>query len=212
MGVGDIKNELYEGFMKEITEGIGKSGIKPGAIKIATGANIFSECEEILLAAAGQSSKETGIPIITHTEDGTMGHDQAKRLLNEGVNPARVMIGHMCGNPSIGYQCSVLDKKVSIAFDRFGLEYIRSDEARLKTLLELLKRGFAGQIMLSHDRIACAPGRGGLVSENIGRKLVNWSFTNIFKNIIPALKSSGITDDQINMMMINNPRRLFGGE
>ena len=42
--------------------------------------------------------------------------------------------------------------------------------------------------------------------------LANWSYGHVFKDIIPALKEAGVTDDKINTMMVDNPRRLFGGE
>ncbi|MBU4315654.1 MAG: hypothetical protein KKF30_00115 [Proteobacteria bacterium] len=41
---------------------------------------------------------------------------------------------------------------------------------------------------------------------------VNWSFINIFRNIIPALKKAGISDDQIKTMTIDNPRRFLSGK
>lgn len=37
--------------------------------------------------------------------------------------------------------------------------------------------------------------------------VANWNLTNIFKNIIPALKNAGITDSQIKTIMVENPKR-----
>jgi len=34
----------------------------------------------------------------------------------------------------------------------------------------------------------------------------------VFKNIIPALREAGVSDEDIDMMMVENPRRLFAGE
>jgi phosphotriesterase-related protein len=42
--------------------------------------------------------------------------------------------------------------------------------------------------------------------------LPNWHPRHVFKDIIPALKEAGVTDDKIDMMMVENPRRLFAGE
>jgi phosphotriesterase-related protein len=210
-GVGDMVSELYDGFMQEITQGIGQSGIKPGVIKVATGLNCISSIEEAVLRAAARASKETGLPIITHTEDGTMGPEQAALLIGEGVDPKRIMIGHMCGNPSLQYQMSVLDQGVNIAFDRFGIELFLPDKTRIATLIGLLGVGYEERIMLSHDYIACSSGRGGKLPEEGFRQIANWSYVNVFRNIIPALKEAGVTDAQINTMMIGNPRRLLSG-
>ncbi len=209
--IGDMRTELYEGMLHEIEKGIGQSGVKPGVIKVATGQDHISEVEEAVLRAAARASKETGIPVITHTENGTMGPEQAEILVGEGADPRRVMIGHMCGNPSLEYQVNVLDKGVSISFDRFGLEQFVPDRVRTAVLAGLLGIGFADRIMLSQDFIASAFGRGGTRPEELIRKVVNWSPVNIFKNILPALKKAAVTDAQIRAMTVENPRRLLAG-
>ncbi len=210
--IGDPATELYEGFMEEITQGIGPSGVKPGVIKVGTGLNGISSLEEALLRAAAKAGKESGLPIITHTEGGTMGPEQAEFLIGQGVNPKSIMIGHMCGNPSLQYQMAVLSQGVSIGFDRFGIEMFLLDRVRTASLIGLLGVGYADRIMLSQDFIACSSGRGGRLPEEGSRQLANWSFTNIFRNILPALRQAGVTDEQIKTMMVDNPRRLFGRE
>jgi len=210
--IGDVRTELYEGFMKEISDGIGRSGIRPGVIKVATGLDSISPLEEATLRAAARAGQETGIPVITHTENGTMGPEQASLLIGEGMNPKRIMIGHMCGNPSVQYQMNVLSKGVNISFDRFGIETFVPDKVRTSMLVGLLGVGYTGCIMMSHDFMCCVSGRGGKLPEEIAQKTANWSLTHIFQNIIPALKKAGITDDQIRMMTVDNPRRLFSGE
>jgi phosphotriesterase-related protein len=210
--IGDMKTELYEGIMREIEQGIGQSGVKPGVIKAASGMNCISPLEEAVLKAAAHACRETGVPVITHTENGTMGPEQAELLVGEGINPRNVMIGHMCGNPSIEYQMSVLSKGVSISFDRFGLEVFVPDRVRTATLVGLLGVGFADRIMLSQDFIASAFGRGGVRPEELRQRVANWSPVNVLRNIVPALKQAGVTDEQIHTMMVDNPRRLLSGE
>lgn len=210
--IGDMRTELYEGFMKELTSGIGQTGIKPGVIKVSTGLGRISPCEEAVFLAAAQAAKETGIPIMTHTHEGTMGPEQAEMLIGEGVAPNKIVIGHMCGNPSMQYQNDVLKKGVYIAFDRFGIEMSVSDEVRTATLVSLLEMGHAKRILLSHDFMACLYGRGGQMPADAAKKAgLNWNLTHIFKNIIPALKKAGITDDQIKTMTIDNPKRFLCG-
>ena len=141
-----------------------------------------------------------------------MGPEQAEFLIGQGVSPRSIMIGHMCGNPSLQYQMGVLSQGVHIGFDRFGIELFLPDRVRTAALIGLLGVGYADRIMLSQDFIACSSGRGGRLPEEVGRQLAHWSFVNIFLNILPALKQAGITEGQIRTMMIDNPRRLFGGE
>ena len=209
--IGDAMTELYEGFMQETSSGIGSTGIKPGVIKVATGHQAISPLEEAVLRAAARASRETGIPIITHTEGGTMGPEQAEILIQAGADPKRIMIGHMCGNASLDYHRSVLDKGVNIALDRFGIEMFVPDTVRIATLTGLLNNGYADRIMLSHDFIGCTSGRGGRLPEEAQQKVSHWSPVHLFRNIIPELKQAGITDEQIRTMMVDNPRRMFEG-
>jgi len=206
---GDPTAEMRDTYLKELTQGIGTTGVKAGVIKVATGHSKISELEMTSLKAAARAQKETGAPIITHTEGGTMGPEQMDALISEGANPAKIMCGHMCGSGLVEYQLAVIGKGVNIAFDRFGIETIMPDAVRTATLIGLLGLGFADRILLSHDFIAYKMGREQILPENIRQLVANWSYAHVFRNIIPALKRAGVTDNQINMMMVENPRRLL---
>jgi phosphotriesterase-related protein len=207
--IGDIATELYDTYLSELTKGVGTTGIKAGVIKVATGLRNISDCELASLKAAARAQKETGAPIISHTEGGTMGPEQVDVLVSEGANPKKIMCGHMCGNGSTEYQLAVLKRGVNVSFDRFGIEMIMPDAVRTATLIGLLGLGYADRILISHDYIGCGLGRGGVMPEEGRKLLANWSYTHIFRNIIPALKKAGITEQQINMMTVENPKKLL---
>ncbi|MHB8084578.1 MAG: phosphotriesterase family protein [Dehalococcoidia bacterium] len=209
--VHDTLTELYETFVQEITFGIGKSGVKAGVIKVATGNGHISPYEDRVLKAAAKAQKETGVPLITHTQQGTMGPEQAALLTGEGVDPAKIVIGHMCGNANLQYQMAVLDKGVCVGFDRWGINFLFPDNLRKATLLGLLGLGFADRVVLSHDFSAKWLGRPYNLPDFVVQMIADWSYTHLFKNIIPQLKQAGITDEQIGLMMVENPRRIFGG-
>ncbi|MFZ5643844.1 MAG: phosphotriesterase family protein [Bacillota bacterium] len=204
-----ITNEVYETFMKDITQGIDGTGVKAGVIKVATGRGEITPYEEMVLEAAAMAQKETGVPIITHTEAGTMGPQQADFLIGQGADSSRLMVGHMCGNADLNYSIEVLKKGVYASYDRFGLNIFMPDTQRTETVIGLIKQGFEKQIMLSQDFICFWLGRELPLMEPLLPMIANWNLTNIFKNIIPTLKNAGITDDQINTIMAENPRRLF---
>ena len=62
---------IHELFVREIAQGIGGTGIKAGVIKAGSGAGEITVYEEMILKAAARAQKETGVPIITHTDAGT---------------------------------------------------------------------------------------------------------------------------------------------
>jgi len=208
----DATTEICESFVKEITQGIGDTGVKAGVIKVATGHGCISAYEEMVLKAAARAQKETGVPIITHTEAGTMGPEQAELLVSEGVDPKRIVIGHMCGNANLQYHVSVLEKGAYIAFDRLGVEPLMPDSLRKACIIGLLGIGYANRIMLSHDYTRFLGRPWDVPGSPLQQLFANWSYTHVFKNIIPALKEAGVSADKINTIMVENPRRLFAGE
>jgi phosphotriesterase-related protein len=207
--IGDMASELYDTYMLELTQGIAKTGVKAGVIKVATGLNKISECEMASLKAAARAQKATGVPIITHTEDGTMGPEQLDILIAEGADRLKIMCGHMCCNSSFEYHLEVLKRGTFVALDRFGVEVIMPDDVRKALLIGLIGLGYTGRIMISHDCFGCGFGRGGVLPEKDREVMKNWNFTNIFRNILPAIKKAGITDKQIDTIMTDNPARLF---
>lgn len=211
--LGDGVAQIQEMFKKEVTEGIGETGIKPSVFKLASSKGTITAYEEMFFKAAAHVSREEGVSIITHTEEGTMGPEQADLLISEGADPKRIAIGHIGGNTDINYLMNVLEKGVYISFDRFGIEGLAgapTDERRKACLIGLLGVGYAHQIMISQDWVNHWLGRPG-VTEIVSMVMPRWSPTNIFENIIPALLKAGVTQDQIDTMMIENPRRFLTG-
>ena len=202
----DVISEMVEGFVKELTVGIGATGIKAGVIKVASGAHKITPYEETIMRAAARAHKATGAPITTHTEDGTMGREQLDIFGSEGVDLRHVIIGHSCGSADITYHTDMLDRGAYLGFDRFGLDFLHPDRLRKAALIGLLGIGFENQIVLSHDTVWCWRGRPLPVPESA---LATWKPTHVFKNIIPALREAGVPPAKIDAMLIHNPRRYF---
>jgi phosphotriesterase-related protein len=207
----DISELISEVFIKEITQGIGKTGIKAGVIKVGTGPEI-SPYEASVLKAAAKAQKATGVPIITHTEGPKGGVEQADLLIREGADPKKIMIGHVSNSKDIDYHRAILAKGVYIAFDRIGLEVITPTEAIVKNVAALCREGHANRIMLSHDTVNYWLGRPIAVPEKYLKAFENWRIDHIHKNVIPMLKKEGVTDEQIRTMLVDNPRNLFLGK
>jgi len=208
----DISKMISELFIKEITQGIGKTGVKAGVIKCGTsGGGKISPYETAVLKAAAAAQKATGVPIITHTE-AAGGVEQAELFLNEGADPKKIMIGHVSNNKDIEYHKAILAKGVYIAFDRIGLDIFTPTDVIVKNIAELCKQGYANKIMLSHDTVNVWLGRPIDAPEQVLKALANWRIDHISQNVVPALKAQGATDEQIKTMMVDNPKNLFLGK
>jgi phosphotriesterase-related protein len=206
----DSVSEMTEIFIKEINEGIGTTGIKAGVIKVASGPHQVTDYERSVLRAAAKAHLATGVPITTHTDEGTMGREQLAVLTEEGVDARHIMIGHSCGTADLRYHVDLLDQGATLGFDRFGLELLQPDRLRLASLIGLLGVGFEHQIVLSHDSVWCWRGRPlPMPVETLAPK---WDPRHVFTTIVPALREAGVAQAKIDAMLIGNPRRYFAGQ
>ncbi|HBK05325.1 MAG TPA: phosphotriesterase-related protein [Acetobacteraceae bacterium] len=213
--------EIAELYIREITHGIGDTGVRAGAIKVATGAPAITALEQKFLDAACVAQKATGVPIITHTQDGHAGPEQQAAFAKGGVPAHRCLIGHCCGNADPAYHQRVVDGGSYIGFDRIGLLRFQPDEVRADNLVRLVRNGYRGQIMMSQDRHC---GWFGKYARQVSaeeqarmdalRAVGQWPppYTYLFTDFVPMLKERGLSDAEIFSMLDDNPRRFFGGE
>lgn len=205
---GDALGEMTDVFVRELTEGVGETGIRAGVIKVATGVGKITPYEETVLRAAARAHKATGAPITTHTDQGTMGPEQLEILTGEGVPAASIVIGHSCGQSDVHYHLQMLDRGAILGFDRFGLELLHPDRERLAVLIGLLGLGFERQLVLSHDTVWCWRGRAPKLPPDL---MPDWKPSYVFETIVPRLREAGVSDEKIRTMLVANPRRYFAG-
>ena len=213
--MGDVRDEIYELFSEEVTAGVMKTGIKAGVIKVGSSKGHITKYEKLMFAAAARVQQDTGVPIITHTQEGTMGPQQAELLLSMGAHPKRVQIGHMSDNLDLAYQKDTLKHGVFVAWDRMGLQGLVGcpmDEQRYAAMIELIQEGYGDRLMISHDCIISWLGRPLSLPAAALPLIAQWHPTHLFVDVIPALRKGGVSDDQIRTIIADNPRRLFTGE
>jgi phosphotriesterase-related protein len=204
--------EITEIYVKEITAGVGDTGIKAGAVKIATGSGRVSDYERKLVTAGARAARATGVPLISHTQDASCGHDQIDIVTGEGVSAERLVVGHSDGVDDPGYHRSLAERGAFVGFDRFGISIIVPDEVRVRNVLALARAGHTRRILLSHDSIVCWRGRpvphGNSYDEVLAR-LPDWRPTTIFTKIVPQLLAGGLSREDVETILVDNPRRLF---
>ncbi|HVA68583.1 MAG TPA: hypothetical protein VNF45_04670 [Candidatus Binataceae bacterium] len=211
-------DDIAEVYVRELTEGIGKTGIKAGLIKTATGGipgmtvdTAITKNEETCLRAAARAHKKTGAPILCHNSEASpFGRETLDIFESEGVDFNRVLIGHACGVGDMRYYFDILNRGAWIGFDRFGIEPIAPDKMRLASLFGLLAVGF-DRIMLSHDAVACWLGRPFPAITKMMEASPNNHWAHISRNILPQLRKGGVTEEKIRIMTVDNPRAYFGG-
>jgi phosphotriesterase-related protein len=199
-------------FIHEIEHGIGSTGIRPGAIKVANDAEGVTEAAERVLRGAARACKATGVPISTHHwAPLEVGRRQAEIFLDEGTPMHLVCIGHSADTTDVAYLESLLDTGCYLSMDRYpgvpGRPDWRQRNATVKTLVD---RGYAPRLMLGHDYGVRSVVRGITYDPDPDTHPTRYLFLST--TAIPALLADGVTREQIHQMTVEAPRRFLTGE
>jgi phosphotriesterase-related protein len=198
---------MVDMFVRDIVKGIGDTGIKAGVIKCATDIPGVTKDVERVLRACAQAHRKTGVPLTTHTNAATKrGLEQQRIFKEEGIDLERVVIGHCGDTDELDYLLEVMSYGSILGMDRFGLDGYLTTEKRVATVAELCKRGHADQMVLSHD---CSCFLDWIPGELPPAHAPNWNFLHISKDVLPMLRAAGVTEAQIDEMLIQTPKRFL---
>ena len=198
---------LTSHFVHDIVDGFAATGGKAGVIKCATDKPGLTPDVERVLRACAQAHRETGCPITTHTHAETKrGLDQQRIFSEEGVDLTRVVIGHCGDTQDLDYLQRLIDAGSILGMDRFGIDGYLTTEQRVEVVAELCRRGHADQLVLSHDASCYIDWIEGEVPL---APLPNWHYLHISEDVIPALLDAGVTDAQIETMLVDTPKRFL---
>jgi phosphotriesterase-related protein len=196
------EEEIAEIYVKEITEGIGDTGVQAGVIKVATGDRVVTQLEEKIVRAGARAHVATGAPVLTHTGRGGGGERQIELLTEGGVAPGKIVVGHSDVSADSKYHLRLLRKGVYVGFDRIGLKAFMPDEVRAGCIATLIRMGYTGQLTMSLDAHVEWCGRPQPLTEER-------EFTSLRDDFFPRLHQMGITEEEIESIMVDNIRALF---
>jgi phosphotriesterase-related protein len=194
-------------FIRDITQGIGTSGVKAAIIKCATDTAGVTPVIENILRAAARAQKATGVPISTHTwAAGRSGEAQQAIFAQEGVDLRRVIIGHSGDTDNLTYLRGLMERGSTIGMDRFGLDHFLPTATRVAVVARLCAEGYASKMVLSHDANCWSD---MLSEEDKHRTRPHWHYNHISDDILPALRAAGVAEEHLEQMLVQNPRALF---
>ena len=204
-------DEIAEIFVREIEVGIGDSGIKAGAIKVANDEEGVSEDYDSTIRGAARACKRTGTPISTHhwalTE---VGRRQVEIFQEEDAPMDRIAIGHSADTTDVAYLEDLLNAGVYLSMDRYpGRPGRASWEERNKSVETLIERGWAEKLMLGHDNAThlLRVGETELPPYPTGPQ----GYTFLSESAIPAMLADGVPQETIDLMTVEVPRRFLSG-
>ncbi|HWC84625.1 MAG TPA: phosphotriesterase-related protein [Pseudonocardiaceae bacterium] len=198
---------MVDMFVKDITEGIAHTGVRAGLLKCAIDEPGLTPGVERVMRAVGEAHQRTGTPITVHTHPTTETGLLVKQVLVDegGVDPARIVLGHSGDSTDVNHLSELADAGFTLGMDRMGLNTALTFEQRCDTVVELVRRGYAERMVLSHDN-AC---HIDWIDPDVRPLLTQWHYLHIHEDVLPYLREHGVTEEQITTMMVDNPRRYF---
>lgn len=203
----DSPDPLIELFIRDIETGIADSGVRAAMLKVVTDRPGITDDVRRVMIAAAEAHLHTGVPITTHTHAPSQnGRDQLAFFRECGVAPERLIIGHCGDSQDLDYLRELMDAGATIGLDRFGMEHVLPDDARITTLLALLRLGYAEKMVLSHDaaffsRVTPPSWRA--------EHTPHWHMENIPRRLVPRLLADGAGEEDLHQMLVVNPARLL---
>lgn len=202
-------DQVAERILRDIDEG--EDGIRPGIIgEIGVSAD-FTPAERTSLYGALLAQLESGLPIEVHLPGWFRRGGEVLDLAEEvGVDPAKVVLCHM--GPSGGdnaYQEELLQRGAWVQYDMIGMEVFYadqgvqcpSDEDNARWLTRLVREGYGDQLLISHD----------VFLKSLLRHHGGPGYGHILQYFVPRLLRHGLTREEVDRLLVANPRALFEG-
>jgi phosphotriesterase-related protein len=195
-------NDLAELLVRELTVGVGDTGIRPGFIgEIGTERGVISPAEERVFRAAARASSRTGCPILTHTtHSGELALEQIALLAEEGIPAERVIISHLGDRRERRGLLAIAATGVWLSVDNLAFITGYSPlEVRADNVAMLWAEGFGARILLGNDicEVDALAINGGV------------GYDHVIRDFWPLLRERGISDEQFDAMTTANPARAY---
>lgn len=207
MSIDAIKEEI----IKDLTVGVDDTGIKAGIIgEIGIGPNM-TDLEVKVLRGAARAQKETGKTLTIHTPAWKRYcHDILDVVEEEGANLEQTILDHM--NPSmdeLDYQLSLVKRGCYLEYDMIGIEVLfpgegqsPSDEDNANAIVRLLEQGVGAKLLLSQD----------IFLKMFLKTYGGYGYSHILENFVPRLRGKGVSENEVQQLLVDNPRKCLTGE
>ena len=212
-GTGEkSEQQIAEEIIRDVTIGVGDTGVKSGVIGEIGNFWPTTENTRKILRASAHAAMETGAPILIHPgfHDDSPAHIM-NDLLEAGMDPKRVIIGHLDLIGDMDSIREIGEMGAMLEHDRFGWEDsnlpaigdqsvgVISDVQRIQRFEQLVEWGFLDRILMAHD--IClktdTTAYGGKGS------------AHILENIAPRMRKRGWTQEQIDTILVDNPKKIL---
>ena len=207
---GRTVEDFADEIIGQVLKGAWGTDIRAGMIGEIGCTAPWTDTEKRVLRAALVAAAETGAAINIHPGRDPDQPQEIADFIKAADHPTeRIVISHIdrtiFDEPRL---LKLADTGVTIEFDLFGQENayyglsdidMPNDATRLRLIRALIDHGHLDRVVISHDicfrtRLASFGGHG---------------YGHIFRNVVPMMKKRGYSADEIDAILVRNPRRLL---
>jgi phosphotriesterase-related protein len=193
--------ELAATWISEAKDGIEGTGIKPGFIKVSVNeGSTLNDLDEKLVRAAALTHQATGLLIVSHTGPWATAKAQIDVLQSMEVDLGHFVWVHAQNEKDFSAYDMAHELGVWISLDGIVWDV----PGHLERLKYCKAKGLLDRVLVSHDAGWYSPGEAN------GRDFKG--YTSLFDDLIPQLKTAGFTADDIDLLLVKNPRMAFSLE
>lgn len=184
----------YEGPLVKRSEG------RAGVVKVASDYQRIDKPMRAAFEAAAITHKTTGVPILTHTEMGTMGLEQIRVLQDLGVDPSHVVLSHVDRNPDWRVHRDLAQAGAYLEYDGAGRVKYFPESTLVSLIQHMFEYSLGNRIILGGDtaRRSYWKAYGG-----------GPGLAYLLEHFVPRLRREGLDDLEIRKMLVENPARAF---
>ena len=205
------EDQLTEQIVRDVNEGVDDTDIKSGVIG-EIGCTWPPQQNEVkVLRASGRAQQLTGAPILIHpgrNEAAPITH--LEELAKLGLDLSHTLISHIERTVfSHDRLREIAETGCFIEWDMIGQEHsfyyenqaidMPNHGTRMNDMAWLVSQGYGDQILVGHD-----------IAEKY--RLVKYGghgYLYILKNVVPRMRKRGFTEESINKILIDNPKKAL---
>jgi phosphotriesterase-related protein len=191
-------DQLAARWIREWTDGIEDTGVRPGFIKTGVDAGPLSVIDRKLIQAAALTHGFTGLTIASHTGNTQGAMEELEILAREQVRPEAFIWVHAQSDWDLESRVEAAKKGVWIEIDNIGDKTVTECAERVTALKQ---RGHLNRLLVSHDAGWYRPGEPGGGTFR--------GFETIYTAFGPALRQAGWTAAEVDQLLRKNPAAAF---
>jgi len=170
--------------------------VRAGLLKFASDYHLIDTDARKLAEAVADAHRQTGAPIITHTERGTCGMEQIELFRKLDVDPSAVLISHLDRNPDVYLHEDVAASGAYLVYDGISRAKYFPDSTIVELICRMVAAGHGDQVLLGMDmgpRTMWRAYGGGP------------GMTYLARVFLPKLRRAGLDGKTVERFTIHNP-------